>query len=141
MHVLSHQGFLCAQSERGWKRRVVQRPGNVSALLLTNFTFGRVDYLYGHTDRKLRWPGGGILISITDWTGAATKAMKSEYPSSGRLRVAAKDFAPFEGVANLGQRRVRFEKHLLELWVQARPTTIRTITEANRELARVSVCG
>jgi hypothetical protein len=59
-------GPLCVKNESGWKSRSVQRPGTAPALLLTNFRFGRTDYLNGHTDYQLQWPRGGILISISD---------------------------------------------------------------------------
>ena len=66
---------------------------------------------------------------------------ESEYLSTDRLRIAAPDFSSFEGVSNLGQRHVRLGGRLLEVWVQARPTTAATIAEANRERAGVQVCG
>jgi hypothetical protein len=65
---------LCVSNLSNWQSRVVSNPGSPPALLLTNFSFGRTDYLYGHTDSKLRWPRGGILISIANWTTAATKS-------------------------------------------------------------------
>jgi hypothetical protein len=134
-------GRLCVKNQSGWKSRAVQRPGTAPALLLTNFAFGRLDYLNGHTDHQLRWPHGGVLISISDWTQAATSAMKSEYRPTSELQIAAPDFHPFEGVRNLGQRHVRLNGRLLEVWVQARPTTATTIAAANLELAGVQVCG
>jgi hypothetical protein len=132
---------LCVVNGAGWKSRFVSNPGTAPALLLTNFRFGRVDYLFGHTDPKLDWPRGGILISIANWTGAATKAMMPQYRTTPRLGIGASDFASFEGVRILGQRHVRLNGQLLEVWVQARPTTSTTIAEANQELAKVRVCG
>jgi hypothetical protein len=132
---------LCVTNLSGWQSRVVANPGTPPALLLTNFRFGRVDYLYGHTDRKLRWPKGGILISIANWTSAATKAMAPQYRQTSTLRITASNFASFEGVRDLGQRHVRLNGQLLEVWVQARPTNASTIGAANRELANVRVCG
>jgi hypothetical protein len=67
--------------------------------------------------------------------------MKREYLPTDRLRIAAPDFSPFESVSNLGQRHVRLDGRLLDVWVQARPTTATTIAEANRELADLQVCG
>jgi hypothetical protein len=132
---------LCVVDGAGWKSRFVSHPGTAPALLLTNFRFGRVDYLFGHTDPKLDWPRGGILISIANWTGAATKAMLRQFQPTSRLGIGPADFAAFEGVRNLGQRHVRLNGQLLEVWVQARPTTSTTMTDANRELSRVKVCG
>jgi hypothetical protein len=134
-------GRLCVKNQSGWKSRAVHRPGTAPALLLTNFRFGRLDYLNGHTDHQLRWPHGGLLISISDWTQAATNAMKPAYRPTNALQIAPADFHSFEGVRNLGQRHVRLDGRLLELWVQARPTTAATVAAANRELAGVQVCG
>jgi hypothetical protein len=134
---------LCVRNLSGWQSRTVSRPGTPPALLLTNFRFGRLDYLYGHTDHALHWPRGGILISIANWTSAATKAMEPQYRPTSGLGIAAADFASFEGVRDLGQRHVRLngQGQLLEVWVQARPTNAVTIAAANRELANVRVCG
>lgn len=132
---------LCVQKISGWQSRTLSSPGTPPAFLLTNFRFGRVDYLYGHTDSKLHWPRGGILISIANWTSGATKAMLAQYRPASALRIAASDFASFEGVRDLGQQHVRLNGQLLEVWVQARPTNASTIAAANRELANVRVCG
>jgi hypothetical protein len=132
---------LCVRNVSSWQSRTVSRPGTPPALLLTNFHFGRVDYLYGHTDHELHWPLGGILISIANWTSAATKAMEPQYRPTSTLRIAASNFASFEGVSDLGQSNVRLHGQLLEVWVQARPTNASTIAAANRELANVQVCG
>lgn len=140
-HAAGHAGHVCISSTPGWRSRAVHRPGIAPALLLTNFRFGRVDYANGHTDPLLRWPSGGILISVSDWTHAATGAMRSRFRPAGALQVAARDFNSFEGVNNLGRRQVRFDGRLLEVWVQARPTTTSTIAAANRELANVRLCG
>jgi hypothetical protein len=132
---------LCVANVSGWQSRVVSTPGTPPALLLTNFRFGRADYLYGHTDPKLRWPHGGTMISIANWTSAATKAMDPQYQPTSTLQLKAANFAPFEGVRDLGQQHARLNGQLLEVWVQARPTTTATIAEANQELANVKVCG
>jgi hypothetical protein len=132
---------LCVQNVSGWRSRAVSSPGTPPALLLTNFRFGRSGYLYGHDDPQLRWPHGGILISIADWTSGATKAMLPQYRPTSALQIAASDFASFEGVRDLGQQHVRVNGQLLEVWVQARPTNASTIAAANRELANVRVCG
>jgi hypothetical protein len=132
---------LCVSNLSNWQSRVVSNPGSPPALLLTNFSFGRTDYLYGHTDSKLRWPRGGILISIANWTTAATKAMEPQYRPTSTLQLTGSDFAAFEGVRDLGQEHARLNGQLLEVWVQARPTTASTIGAANRELANVRVCG
>jgi hypothetical protein len=133
-------GHLCVRNTQGWRSLTDARPGIAPTLVLTNFRFGRLDYLYGHTDRQLRWPSDGILISIADWTRSATDAMKTNYPNRP-LQIGARDFRAFEGVANLGQRHVTLRGHLLELWVQARPTTAATIRAANAELRGVHICG
>lgn len=132
---------LCVANLSGWQSRVVSAPGTPPALLLTNFRFGRADYLYGHTDPQLRWPHGGTLISIANWTRAATKAMDPQYRPTSTLQLKAANFASFEGVRDLGQQHARLNGQLLEVWVQARPTTAATIAAANRELANVRVCG
>jgi hypothetical protein len=132
---------LCVQNVSGWQSRALRSPGTPPAMLLTNFRFGRPDYLYGHDDPKLRWPNGGILISIANWTSAATKAMEPQYQPTSGLGIAAADFASFEGVRDLGQRHVSLNGQLLEVWVQARPTNASAIAAANRELANVRVCG
>jgi hypothetical protein len=134
-------GGLCVKPASGWQSRSVQRRGSPPALLLTNFRFGRAAHLNGNDDPRLRWPRGGILISINDWTGSATSAMRPLYQPAAKLRIAARDFSSFEGVSSLGQQHVLFGGRLLEVWVQARPTTATTIAEANHELARVNVCG
>jgi hypothetical protein len=133
-------GHLCVRDTQGWRSLTDARPGIAPTLVLTNFRFGRLDYLYGHTDRRLRWPADGILISIADWTRGATDAMKTNYLNRP-LQVGAGDFRSLEGVANLGQRHVTLRGHLLELWVQARPTTPATIRAANVELRGVHICG
>jgi hypothetical protein len=132
---------LCVNNEPGWKSRSVKRPGTAPALLLTNFRFGRTDDLNGHTDHQLHWPHGGILISISDWTPAATSAMRAEYRPTSQLQIAARDFSSFEGVSNLGRHQLRLNDRLLEVWVQAHPTTAATIAAANRVLGDVRVCG
>lgn len=132
---------LCVSNLSGWQSRVVHHPGSPPALLLTNFRFGRADYLYGHTDFKLRWPRGGILVSIANWTSAATKAMEPQYRPTSILHLRASDFSSFEGVPILGQEHALMNGQLLEVWVQARPTTASTIASANSELANVRVCG
>lgn len=132
---------LCVGNASGWQSRAVRSPGTPPALLLTNFHFGRADYLYGHDDPQLRWPHGGILISIANWTRGATKAMEPQYRPTSALHIASSDFLSFEGVRNLGIRHVRLNGQLLEVWVQARPTNASTIAAANRELADVRVCG
>jgi hypothetical protein len=132
---------LCVSNLSDWQSRVFSDPGSPPALLLTNFSFGRTDYLYGHTDSKLRWPRGGILISIANWTTASTKAMEPQYRPTPTLHLTESDFAAFEGVRDLGQEHARLNGQLLEVWVQARPTTASTIGAANRELANVRVCG
>jgi hypothetical protein len=132
---------LCVTNLSGWQSHVVSNPGSPPALLLTNFSFGRTDYLFGHTDPELRWPRGGILVSIANWTTAATKAMEPQYRPTRTLRLTASDFASFEGVRDLGQQHARLDGQLLEVWVQARPTNAATIAAANSELANVHVCG
>jgi hypothetical protein len=131
---------LCVAPHSGWKWRRVNLPGTPPTIVLTNFQFGRVNYLYGHTDRNLQWKRGGILISVADWTESATPAMKRNYQTSKRLHISARDFASFEGVSNLGQTHLRFNGRLLEVWVQARPTTATTVAAANDELGRASIC-
>jgi len=133
---------VCVTAPPGWRTESLHQPGVVPTLRMTNFAFGRPDYVGGHDDPKLHWPAGGILISIGDWTGAATPAMRSAYPPiAGSLRVRARSFSSFEGVRNLGQLHVSFQGRLLEVWVQARPTTPSTIAAANRALAGVGVCS
>jgi hypothetical protein len=132
---------LCVSNLSGWQSRVVSNHGSPPALLLSNFNFGRTDYLYGHTDPKLRWPRGGILVSIANWTASATTAMEPQYRPTSVLRLTASDFAAFEGVRELGQEHARLNGQLLEVWVQARPTNAETIAAANSELANVQVCG
>lgn len=132
---------LCVQNVSGWQSRSVSLPGTPPALLLTNFRFGRVGYLYGHDDPQLRWPHDGILISVANWTSGATKAMLPQYRPTSVLHVRSSDFVSFEGVRNLGIRYVRLNGQLLEVWVQARPTNATTIAAADRELTNVRVCG
>jgi hypothetical protein len=132
---------LCVQNVSGWQSRAVRRPGTPPAMLLTNFRFGRPGYLYGHDDPNLHWPRGGILISIASWTSGATKATEPQFRPATGLRISATDFSSFEGVRDLGQRHVRLNGQLLEVWVQARPTNATTIAAANRELTNVRVCG
>jgi hypothetical protein len=136
------RGRLCAVAPSGWQTTVVRLPLAPATIVLTNFRFGRMRYLYGHTDPRLRWPRGGILISVSDWTRASAASMRSSYaPSTFPLSVARADFAPFEGVRGLGQRSVAASGRMLQIWVQVRPTSERTIREANRALARVRVCA
>jgi hypothetical protein len=133
---------LCVVAPSGWQSTVARIPLAPPTLVLTNFRFGRMNYLYGHTDPRLHWPRGGILISVSDWTRASAASMRSNYaPSTVPLSVVRADFAPFEGVRDLGQRSVDASGRLLQIWVQARPTTERTIREANRALAGVRVCA
>ena len=61
-------------------------------------------------------------------------------PTPLPLRIRARDFTSFEGVRLLGRRQVRIGNRLLEVWVQARPTTRATIAHANRALAGVRPC-
>jgi hypothetical protein len=135
-------GRLCAVAPSGWQATLARLPLAPPTLVLTNFRFGRMSYLYGHTDPRLHWPRGGILISVSDWTRASAASMRANYaPSAFPLSVARADFAPFEGVRDLGQRSVDASGRLLQIWVQARPTTERTVREANRALAGVRVCA
>jgi hypothetical protein len=134
-------GRLCVVAPSGWRTTIARLPLAPPTLALTNFRFGRMAYLYGHTDPRLRWPRGGILISVSDWTRSSAASMRSNYaPSALPLSLARDDFAPFEGVRDLGQRSVEVDGRLLQVWVQARPTTAATIREANRALAGVRPC-
>jgi hypothetical protein len=135
-------GRLCAVAPSGWRTTVARLPLTPPTLVLTNFRFGRMQYLFGHTDPRLRWPRGGILISISDWTRTAAASMRSNYAASAfPLSLERGDFVQFEGVRDLGQRSVNVGGRLLQVWVQARPTTAATIREANRALAGVRVCA
>jgi hypothetical protein len=135
-------GRLCVVPPSGWRTAVARLPLAPPTLVLTNFGFGRMNYLFGHTDPRLRWPRGGILISVSDWTRSSTASMRSNYAASAiPLSVARGDFAPFEGVRDLGQRSVSAGGRLLEVWVQARPTTAATILEANNALAGIRGCS
>jgi hypothetical protein len=136
------RGRLCAVAPGGWQTTVARLHLAPPTLVLTNFRFGRMSDLYGHTDPRLHWPHGGILISVSDWTATSSASMRSNYaPSVFPLSVARGDFGPFEGVRDLGQRSVDANGRLLQIWVQARPTTGATIREANRALSGVRVCA
>ena len=132
---------LCASPPSAWKQRMSRAPGVTPALELTNFHFGRAAYLNGHDDPALRWPHDGILITISDWTASATKSIRAKFQSvGGAPQLAASDFSSFEGVPYLGRRLVRWRGKLLEIWVQARPTTPATIAAADRALSTVRLC-
>jgi hypothetical protein len=67
--------------------------------------------------------------------------MIPNFPKARSLRVTSRDFASFEGISLLGRQMAALDGRLLEVWVQARPTTAATIADANRALARISVCS
>lgn len=136
-----HERGFCVAPAPGWHARAFELRGATPTVNVSNFPFGRVEYLSGNDDPKLRWPRGGILITVHDWTAGATAAMRPEFPRTTLpLRLAPRDFASFEGIRVLGRRQVRIGGRLLEVWVQARPTTRTTIARANRALARVRPC-
>jgi len=139
---LSGSGF-CASVPGGWHSRIVLRTGPVTsppALVLSNFELPlrAMEYDYGHAAPG-RWPNGGILISVSDWTRGAPDWMKRKFPpASLPLTIRASDFPPFEGVAaNLGRREVTVRGRLFEVWVQARPENDETLGTANDVLGGI----
>jgi hypothetical protein len=130
-----------------WNQRIFPRSSAnaLHALTVGNMQLGRPEYLLGHSDRRLRWPADGVLISLIDWSGIQSGRMAFA-PATLPVRVTARNVGGFEGIpANHAfvRTQVRVGCKRLELWVQfGRTLTTRaTIARANQALSSLSLAA
>jgi hypothetical protein len=134
-----------------WHQRLTPRNdmNTVPAITVGNLRPGRFTYMLGHNDPRLRWPPGGVLISVIDWSGEQTAAM--HFPRATLpLRMPPENVGTLEGIrpghafARV-QARVRCKR--IEIWVQfgRSLTTPETVARANALLGSLALapgtCG
>ena len=127
---------VCATAPSSWKERTVNLPGPAPpTVVLTNFRFGRLDYVFGLGDDTLRWPRGGVAIAVMNEGPSATPRFRSS------LRVRASDFGAFEGMRHpFVERAIRSNGRVLDAFVEVGSVTPATVAAANQALAGVRVC-
>jgi len=128
---------VCATAPPGWKVRTVTNVALAPpTVVLTNWRFGRMDYLYGLTDRRFDWPANGVTIAVSNDAAAAENAPRRA------LRVTSRDFGGMEGAAQpSGQIVVGSRGRILDALVEVGKLTPATIAAANQALAGVRTCS
>jgi hypothetical protein len=128
---------VCATAPSGFQVRTVTDAAlGPPTVVLTNFRFGRMDDLYGLTDR-FTWPANGVTVAVSNEDPSATPAVKG-----GALRLTAKDFGGLEGSTQpSGQIAVRSNGRILAGYVEVGAITPATIAAANAALASVKTCS
>lgn len=128
---------VCATVPSGWQERTVTDPAlGPPTVVLTNFRFGRMDDLYGLTDR-FKWPANGVTVAVSNERPAATPRV-----GGGALRLTAKDFGGIEGSTQpSGQIAVRSSGRILNAYAEVGALTPATIAAANEALAGVRTCS
>jgi hypothetical protein len=127
---------LCATPPSGWKEHTIPRTSTtVATLVLTNFRFGRLDYLYG-LGAPIEWPARGAMIAVSNEGPDATP------PFRRALTVGGGDFAGFEGMRwPAAEVAVRSHGRVLDAYVELRAVTPATLAAANAALAGVHTCS
>lgn len=132
---------ICATAPPGWKmRRTTNGVTNPAftrhAIVLTNFRFGRMNDLYGLTDR-FDWPANGVTVAVINQG-------RRDEPGLGErtLRVSRADFGGLEGsIQPSGAVEVRSHGVVLDAYVEVGALTPATIAAANQALAGVRTCS
>ena len=105
-------------------------------VVLTNFRFGRMDDLYGLTDR-FNWPANGVTVAVRNEDPPDAPNAKG-----GALQLTARDFGGLEGSTQpSGQIAVRSNGRTLNAYVEVGALTPATIAAANAALAGVRTCS
>ncbi len=128
---------LCATVPSGWQARTITNPAiSVPAIVLTNFRFGRMDDLYGLTDR-FDWPARGVTVVVSHgFVGALAS------PGALPLHFTRRDFGGIEGSTQpAGQIAVLSNHRVLNAYVEVGKLTPTTIALANEALAGVRTCS
>lgn len=128
---------VCATAPSGFQERTVRNAElGPPTVVLTNFRFGRMDYLYGISDPRLIFPSRGVVVAISNL--AATKT-----PDSGALRVLRRNFKGIEGGTQGPSTQVVVTSHgrLLQAEVEVGALTPATVAAANEALAGVRTCS
>jgi hypothetical protein len=129
---------ICATAPSGFQERTVTDAAlGPHTVVLTNFRFGRMDYLYGLSDPHLLFPSGGVLVVVSNI--AATKVI----PDSGVLRVLRRNFKGIEGATQGPSTQVYVASHgrVLRAEVEVGALTPATVAAANQALAGVRTCS
>jgi hypothetical protein len=128
---------LCTSVPAGWKEtRVTTIPNQPPTVVLTNFRFGRMNDLYGLSDR-FAWPANGVTVAVVNEGPQHDRAAKE-----GALRVSRADFHGLEGATQpAGGVTVRSGGRILLVYVEVGKLTANTIALANQALAGVRVCS
>jgi hypothetical protein len=116
--------------------RTVSDPSlGLPTVVLTNFRFGRMDDLYGLTDR-FHWPADGVTVAVSNSPADGPPV------SPGPLRLTRGDFGGIEGSTQpSGQIVVSSGGRNLVALVEVGALTKATIAAANRALAGVRTCS
>jgi hypothetical protein len=129
---------ICATVPSGWQERTVNDPSlGPPAVVLTNFRLGRMDDLYGLTDR-FDWPANGVTVAVRN----APAGSPSLNVPPGPLRVQRRDFGGIEGSTQPGAPiAVGSNRRILDALVEVGQLTPTTIALANEALAGVRTCS
>lgn len=129
---------VCASPPSGFQERtVVNGALGPQTVVLTNFRFGRVDYLYGLSDPQLLFPSGGVLVVVSNIAPAKI------VPNSGVLRVLRRNFKGIEGGTQGPSTQLYVASHgrFLRAEVEVGALTPATVAAANAALAGVRTCS
>src|SRR5262249_19530325 len=127
---------VCATTPPGWQQMSVTNiPNQPPTVVLTNFRFGRMNDLYGLTDR-FNWPGNGVTVAVINY------GRRNEHLSERPLSVTRADFGGLEGSTQpSGEISVRSNGLVLYAYFEVGKLTPATIALANQALAGVRVCS
>lgn len=127
---------LCATLPSGWKERTSTIVPHHSTVFLTNFRFGRINDLFGGTDRS-DWPAKGVTIAVINYGRRNERGL-----TEGTLRFNRADFTGLEGSTQpSGGTEIRSRGVVLVAYVEVGKLTPATIAAANEALAGVRVCS
>jgi len=134
---------VCATPPSGFQERTLrmhkESDGAVApaAVVLTNFRFGRMDYLYGLTGRR-HWPVNGVTVAVIN----EGRASPGGFGAGGALRLTRGSFGGMEGALHpAGQAVAQSNSRVLNAFVEVGALTPATIAAANKALAGVRVCS
>ena len=130
---------VCATAPSGWQERTVTDPRlGPPTVVLTNFRFGRMDDLYGLTDR-FNWPANGVTVAVSN----APVVSPSLNVPSGPLHVQRRDFGGIEGSTQPPEPRSPSARTGGSSTPSSRSEqfTPATIAAANEALAGVRTCS
>ncbi len=128
---------ICASAPSGWMQKTVNDPRlGRPAIVLTNFRFGRMNDLYGLTDR-FDWPANGVTVAVINQGRRNVPNLKN-----GALRFTRSEFGGLEGSTQpSGFIEVPSQGLVLDAYVEVGKLTPATIALANTALAGVRTCS